>query len=112
MSIPSYKEIIELLKVGATIEAQEKIMGLRQSALEVQEENIELRTRILDLETQVRELENLEGEPCPRCRKRTWVVEKSEPDPMFGRLGGVSRTYRCTDCDLTERIMVTPSKTK
>ena len=53
MSLPSYKDIIELIKAGATIEAQEKIMELRQSALEIQEENIKLRNRIIELEARV-----------------------------------------------------------
>jgi len=108
MGIPSYKDILELIKAGATIEAQEKIMELRQSALDIQEENIDLRNRILDLETRVRELECFDGEPCPRCRKLTWIVEKSEPDPKFGDLGGIRRTYKCTDCGLTESTIVTP----
>jgi len=43
--IPTYKEIIELIKKGATIEAQEKIMELRESAIELQSENIELKQK-------------------------------------------------------------------
>jgi len=108
MGIPSYKDIIDLIKAGATIEAQEKIMELRQSALNIQEENIGLRNRILDLEARVKELECFDGEPCPRCRKPTWIVEKSEPDPTFGDLGGLRRTYKCTDCGLTESTIITP----
>jgi len=108
MGLPKYKDIIELIKTGATIEAQEKIMELRQSALDLQEENIELRNRILELEAKLRELECFNGEPCPRCRKPTWIVEKSEPDPMFGDVGGVRRTYTCTNCGLTESTIVTP----
>lgn len=37
---PNYKDIIELIKKGSTIEAQEKIMELREGALALQEENI------------------------------------------------------------------------
>jgi len=48
--IPTYKEIIELIKKGATIEAQEKIMELRESAIELQSENIELKQKVRDLE--------------------------------------------------------------
>jgi len=108
MALPGYKDIIELVKAGATIEAQEKIMELRQSALTIQEENIQLRNRVLELETRVRELETTEGEPCPRCRKKTWVVESSKPDPTFGDLGGIRRTYKCAECGLSESTMVTP----
>ena len=108
MALPSYRDILELLKAGATIEAQERIMELRQSALAIQEENIELRNRILQLELRIKELESSEGESCPRCRKKAWIVEKSEPDPIFGELGGVRRTYKCTECGLTESAVVTP----
>jgi len=87
MALPNYKEIIDLVKVGSTIEAQEKIMQLRQSALDLQEENIELRNKITDLEAKLREAESADGDLCPRCRKRTYYVESSEPDRIFGDLG-------------------------
>jgi ribosomal protein L37AE/L43A len=48
--MPNYKEIIDLLKRGATLEAQEKIADLREGALELQEENLELRKRVAELE--------------------------------------------------------------
>jgi hypothetical protein len=109
VALPNYKDIYELVKTGATIEAQEKIMELRQAAMDAQEDNIALRNRIIQLEQKIRDLENLDGDPCPRCRKRTWIVEDSVPDPTFGELGGIRRTYRCTECDLTESTVVTPS---
>lgn len=49
MSLPSYKDIVDLLKKGATIEAQEKIMELRESALELQNENITLKQEVSEL---------------------------------------------------------------
>jgi predicted RecB family endonuclease len=107
MALPGYKEIIELVKVGATIEAQEKIMELRQAALSIQEENVQLRNRVLELEERIKTLERADGDPCPRCRKKTWVVEKSEPDRKFGALGGIRRTYKCTECGLSESMIVT-----
>ena len=108
MALPNYKDIYELVKTGATIEAQEKIMELRQSAMDAQEENIGLRQRILELEDEVRKLDSLQGEPCPRCQKRTWIVEESKKDRKFGDLGGIRREYRCTECDLTESVLITP----
>ena len=51
--LPNYKEIIELLKKGSTIEAQEKIMELREGALALQEENIKLKERISELESEL-----------------------------------------------------------
>jgi hypothetical protein len=50
MALPSYKEIIDLLKKGATVEAQEQIMELREAALALQEENLSLREKVKALE--------------------------------------------------------------
>ena len=108
MALPSYKDIIELLKKGATIEAQEKIMELREAALALQEENINLKNQVLELQGKVRKLESFEGEPCPKCRRPAWVVESSNPDSTFGDLGGIRRVYRCTECGITESQLVTP----
>jgi ribosomal protein L37E len=108
MGLPSYKDIVELVKTGATIEAQERIMELRQAALDLQEENMRLRNRVSELEKQVKTLERAEGEPCPRCHKRAWAVTKSQPDPKFGIVGGVRRTYKCAECGFTEEKLVTP----
>ena len=107
MGTPSYKDIIELIKAGATIEAQEKIMELRQAALDIQEENINLRNRVNELESKLKDFADNPGDPCPRCRKNTWVVESSDPDPKFGQLGAIRRVYKCTACDLTESKVVT-----
>ena len=51
--LPNYKDIVELLKKGSTIEAQEKIMELREGALSLQEENISLREKIKELESKL-----------------------------------------------------------
>ena len=108
MALPGYKGIIELVKTGATIEAQERIMELRQTALELQEENIRLRNRVSEVEARIKQLEAVEGAPCPRCHKRTWAVVSSQPDRTFGVLGGMRRTYECTECGFTESTVVTP----
>jgi hypothetical protein len=44
--LPSYSQIADLLKKGATLEAQEQIMKLREAAIELQEENLKLREDI------------------------------------------------------------------
>ena len=54
MSLPRYKEIVELIKKGSTLEAQEKIMVLREATLELQEENIVLKERVKELEETIR----------------------------------------------------------
>jgi len=108
MALPNYKDIIDLLKKGATIEAQEKIMELREAALGLQEENINLKTQVFELQEKVRKLESFEGETCPKCRKPAWIVESSKPDSQFGAVGGIRREYRCTECGFTESQLVTP----
>jgi hypothetical protein len=69
-------------------EAKVKLAG-------VMEENIRLKE-------QVTALQNTEGEPCPKCRKRGWELE-SRPHPIFGDAGGVNRTYKCSACGFSER---------
>jgi hypothetical protein len=59
------------------------------------EENAALKRRI-------RELEGTQGEQCPKCRRYTWVLEKSEPDRIFGAVGGSRRTYKCSACGFSE----------
>ena len=108
MALPNYKDIVELLKKGATLEAQEKIMELREAALALQEENIDLKNEVIELKEQVRKLESFEGEPCPKCRRPSWIVESSKPDKQFSRLGGIRREYRCTECGFSESQLVTP----
>lgn len=56
----------------------------------------------------VRELEQAECESCPKCRKRTWELQGSRPDPMFGQLGGMRRTYKCSSCGFSEETLLTP----
>lgn len=52
--IPKYKDIVELIKKGSTMEAQEQIMKLREAAIELQDENGLLRNRIKSLEEELR----------------------------------------------------------
>jgi hypothetical protein len=66
-----------------------------------------------ELKQRVRELEQVEAEPCPKCRKRTWELQRSKPDEIFGRLGGIRRIYRCADsaCGYSEEKLIQPSGT-
>jgi hypothetical protein len=57
--VDSAKDIYEVVKKGATIELQEKLMKLREDALALQEENIELKGKILELEQIINEKEEL-----------------------------------------------------
>ncbi|RLL52305.1 hypothetical protein D8Y20_07265 [Mariprofundus sp. EBB-1] len=48
--IPKYKDIVDLIKKGSNVEAQEKIMELREAVMEFQDENLELRKKIKAIE--------------------------------------------------------------
>ena len=67
----------------------------------VVEENVRLKARI-------RELESIEADPCPKCRKRTWELENSRPHPMFGDSGVFLRNYKCSECGFEEQKLITP----
>ena len=77
--LPTYKDITELFKKGLTLEAQEKIMELREGALALQEENLNLKMKVSDLEAELNKKKRLrhsrliyyaDGDVipfCPRC---------------------------------------------
>jgi hypothetical protein len=44
--LPSYFQTLDPLKKGATLEAQEQIMKLREAALELQKDNLALREEV------------------------------------------------------------------
>jgi len=77
-------------------EAKMKIAGLMN-------ENLELKNRI-------KELESVEGDPCPKCHKRGWHLDKSEKHPQrtLGKVGFLLRTYKCSICGFTEEEMIKP----
>jgi hypothetical protein len=50
VGIPSYADIIELIKNGLTQEAKEKIMELREAVMGLQEENIWLKQKLEQVE--------------------------------------------------------------
>lgn len=62
----------------------------------------------INLKDQIHKLKNVAGEPCPRCHKRGWELVDSKPDPMFGDLGGLRRTYKCSLCGFSEAKLITP----
>ena len=85
MSLPTYKDIKDLIEKGATVKAQEQIMALREGALELQEENLQLKEEIKALEQKLEtkgkiyfkdglywlrkddDSDNPDGPYCPRC---------------------------------------------
>jgi hypothetical protein len=81
----------------------DSLLDLKAAVLRVDEENAELKAK-------VRELESAEADPCPKCRKRGWQIESSEPDGMFGELGGIRRLYKCSFCGFSESKLITSGK--
>jgi len=96
-----FELIIELIKKGATIEAQQKIIELEGAVISLLEENLKLRKENLSL---MQRLESSEkGERCPKCKKLTWNLVKSEPHPIYGDMGVLERTFKCSECGHTEK---------
>ena len=56
--LPKYNDIVDLLKKGSTLKAQEQIMSLREGALELQEENQELKSKVQALEEKLQNNED------------------------------------------------------
>ena len=96
----SFEAIKKLIKKGATLEAQKKIIKLEEEVISLQEENISLRKENLALKQQIEILEK--GERCPKCKKPAWNVMDSKPHPDLGDEGVSIRTYRCSECGFTE----------
>jgi hypothetical protein len=64
----------------------------------------------LELQNKIRELESVEGAPCPKCKKRGWQIENSEPDAVYGFIGGIRRTYKCSFCGFSEEELIKPKR--
>jgi len=84
-AIPTYKDIIDLIKKGATIEAQEQIMALREAAMNLQDENHMLRETLKGLEAALAFKDGLqfvapfyfkEGDGHPFC-SRCWEKDRA-----------------------------------
>lgn len=107
--IPKYKEIVDLIKKGSTLEAQEKIMELREAVVELQDENSELKQQIKVLEDKNTFSDSLrfespfyfaEGDEVPFCPK-CWEADKKAlhlPPPLNVMAGP---RYDCVECEST-----------
>lgn len=78
IAIPSYTEIIELLKKGATLEAQTKIMELREALLSEKEENNILHLQIHELEKQLEIKDQLNWDG-----KMYWLIKNGVNDGPY-----------------------------
>jgi hypothetical protein len=109
--LPKYKDIVDLLKKGSTIEAQEQIMDLREGALELQEENQELKNKIRELEAKLQSIDD-------------WAIEKEKyalVSPWRGaaqvyalkqsKSEGVEPHFLCTNCfHGSKKVILNPTK--
>ena len=106
--IPKYHDIKDLLKKGLTIEAQEKIMELREAALDLEEENRTLKDRIRELEEELRIKGNMVYE-----KPSYWLVDDNDKDGPFCQKcydsgkkvirlqGGNNDRWACYECQST-----------
>jgi hypothetical protein len=104
--IPKYKDIVDLMKKGATVEAQEKIMELREGALELQEENFDLKEKVKKLEEAINFKESVKWEKPhyfivngekkdgPYCQKCHDADEK-----MIRLQNGTNDFWECKQCN-------------
>lgn len=120
--LPKYTEITDLLKKGATLEAQEKIMELREFALQLQEENIELKNQLkikeelLNKINSYKLIETIGGamvyeaieEPkhyaCPKC------MSNNEIHILQGQ-GSSSSKVECPNCNNKFKVRETEKRT-
>ena len=101
MSLPTYKDIVDLIKKGATVEAQERIMELREAVIELKDENSSLHQRVQPLKEELRIKGQLkfektvywlledEGKTGPFCQ-RCYDIDKK-----LARLQGYGSNWYC-----------------
>jgi len=87
---PNYKDIIELIRKGSTVEAQKKVMEFKEVALALEEENLSLRKRIDELESKLDEKQNVVWQ-----QPFYWVEKPGSKDGPF-----------CQNCYDTENKLV------
>ncbi|MDE1714761.1 hypothetical protein PWG14_19905 (plasmid) [Chromobacterium amazonense] len=59
----------------------------------------ELRKRIEQLESSMQPKGH---DSCPKCHQRTFELVRTEPDPVFRKLGVQRRVYECSSCHHSE----------
>jgi hypothetical protein len=106
--LPGYKEIVDLIKKGATFEAQEKIMELRGACITLEDENHTLKKRIKELEDSLRFKEVLvfkapfyfapnDTQPyCSRCWEKDSIA--IHPGPAIWSVKRAHYARECPQC--------------
>jgi hypothetical protein len=103
--------VLRLKKISDHVRDAEFKNLLADLSLELAEAKLKMASLMdenLTLQNRIKELENVNGDPCPKCHKRGWHIEKSVPDKMFGEAGALRRTYQCSLCGFTEERVETP----
>ncbi|MEO6787645.1 MAG: hypothetical protein ABI318_16075 [Chthoniobacteraceae bacterium] len=80
--LPAYKDIVDLMKKGATLEAQEKIMELREGALELQEENLRLKNELKNEKENIKALEQKLAFHGSLTFKKPFYFGENDPVPF------------------------------
>lgn len=93
------KEVGDILKHA---ELKELIGDLKLQLADLKIGMADLMEENDSLKRQLEAINKADGDPCPKCGKRSYRVESSEKDRVYGIMGGIRRTYRCSDCDFTE----------
>ena len=110
-ALASAKTILELLRnandAQLALKISSEVANLQGRLIDVQQQALALQNEKQDLLDEIKQLkaklaETVDAEPCPSCHRKGWHVESSRPDPVFGRLGGSRRIYRCHFCGFTE----------
>ena len=110
MALPNYKEILDLLKRGATMEAQEAIMTLREAAVDSREEVLELKKQVTALESQLKAVGDWEAQ-----KERYSLVSPWRAGQAYAlkrsHAGGEEAHWMCTNCfHNSKRVILNPIK--
>jgi hypothetical protein len=103
--------LTRLKQISGNIRDAEFKNLLADLSLELAEVKIKMASLMnenLELQNKIKELESVEGDPCPRCHKRGWQIENSKPDKVYGIIGGIRRTYKCSFCGFSEEELIKP----
>ncbi len=106
MPLPRYKDIVDLIKQGNTADAQKQILALREAALEIQEENVELKEKVRRFEEELKgrlvfekgvyylkEDGSKEGPYCQRCYDKDTKLVRLQDDGDHWFCYGCSHGY-------------------
>lgn len=58
------------------------------------------------LKRRLASIENADGDPCPSCKQRTFSVQSSEQDKVYGFMGKMRWKYLCASCGFKDEKLV------